>query len=165
MKKIKNEGPEMITFHFKMDAIMLDKLTDLELFQKTESLSETIKRIMLELFPVIEIIQSILPHAGYFSYHNTQLPPQHLALTHRQAISLSSAHFSLSTTFATLLPFHLFPPSPAGPWPLTFVPLLHFPAGFWSLSPGPLFPTFFFSIYYKLFCIHYLTKPHSDWKI
>ena len=46
---------EMKGFHFKMDVIMMDKLTDLELFEKTESLSETIKRILLELFPVIEM--------------------------------------------------------------------------------------------------------------
>jgi hypothetical protein len=54
MKK-SQKNPEMTLFHFKMDVILMDKLTDLPLFEKTESLSETIKRIMLELFPVIEM--------------------------------------------------------------------------------------------------------------
>jgi hypothetical protein len=45
---------EMKGFHFKMDIEMMDKLTDLELFEKTQSMSGTIKMILLQLFPVIE---------------------------------------------------------------------------------------------------------------
>jgi hypothetical protein len=53
-KDKKNESPEMTTFHFKMDIIMMDKLTDLALFEKTQCLSETIKRILMQLFTIIE---------------------------------------------------------------------------------------------------------------
>ncbi|MBN2535160.1 MAG: hypothetical protein JXB88_19925 [Spirochaetales bacterium] len=48
------EKPEITTFHFKMDIKMMDELTDLSLFQKTQNLSETICRILMQLFPVIE---------------------------------------------------------------------------------------------------------------
>jgi hypothetical protein len=48
------EKPEMTTFHFKMDVLMMDELTDLTLFQKTQSLSETINRILMQLFTIIE---------------------------------------------------------------------------------------------------------------
>ena len=48
------EKPEITAFHFKVDIFMMDELTDLELFQKTQSLSETINRILMQLFPVIE---------------------------------------------------------------------------------------------------------------
>jgi hypothetical protein len=66
-KKTKNEKPEMKGFHFKMDVVMMDKLTDLELFEKTESLSETIKRILLELFPVIEM-EDVAEQQRYSEY-------------------------------------------------------------------------------------------------
>ena len=49
-----SEKPEMTTFHFKLDILMMDELTDLELFQKTQNLSETFNRILMQLFPVIE---------------------------------------------------------------------------------------------------------------
>jgi hypothetical protein len=49
-----SEKPEMTTFHLKMDILMMDELTDLDLFQKTQNLSETFNRILLQLFPVIE---------------------------------------------------------------------------------------------------------------
>ena len=49
-----SEKPEMTTFHFKMDILMMDELTDLKLFQKVQSLSETFNRILMQLFPVIE---------------------------------------------------------------------------------------------------------------
>ena len=48
------EKLEMTTFHFKVDILMMDELTNLELFQKTQSLSKTINRILMQLFPVIE---------------------------------------------------------------------------------------------------------------
>jgi hypothetical protein len=54
-KKKSQAEMEMTMYHFKMDVKMMDKLTDLKLFTKTESLSETIKRILLELFPIIEM--------------------------------------------------------------------------------------------------------------
>jgi hypothetical protein len=53
-KEVKNNEPEMTSFHFKMDILLMDKLTDLELFEETQSVSETIKRILMQLFPVIE---------------------------------------------------------------------------------------------------------------
>ncbi|MBN2533672.1 MAG: hypothetical protein JXB88_12310 [Spirochaetales bacterium] len=46
--------PLITTFHFKMDIQMMDELTDLSLFQKTQNLSETICRILMQLFPLIE---------------------------------------------------------------------------------------------------------------
>ena len=50
----KKEEPKMKSFHFKMDVLMMDKLTNLELFEKTQCISETIKRILMQLFMVIE---------------------------------------------------------------------------------------------------------------
>jgi hypothetical protein len=47
-------NPKMTPYHFKMDIQLMDKLTDLELFQETECLSETIKRILLQLYAEIE---------------------------------------------------------------------------------------------------------------
>ena len=46
--------PEITTFHFKMDVLMMDELTDLVLFQETQNLSETINRILMQLFTIIE---------------------------------------------------------------------------------------------------------------
>ena len=48
--------PEIITFHFKMDILMMDELTDLALFEKTQSVSGAINRILLQLFTIIEKI-------------------------------------------------------------------------------------------------------------
>ena len=48
------EAPEITKFHFKIDILMMEELTDLALFQKTQSLSETIGRILMQLFTVIE---------------------------------------------------------------------------------------------------------------
>ncbi|MBN2531595.1 MAG: hypothetical protein JXB88_01820 [Spirochaetales bacterium] len=48
------EEPEIITFHFKMDMLMMDELAELEIFQKTQNLSGTINRILLQLFTIIE---------------------------------------------------------------------------------------------------------------
>jgi hypothetical protein len=48
------QSTSMTSFHFKMDIQMMDKLTDLELFERTHSVSETIKRIFLQIFPLIE---------------------------------------------------------------------------------------------------------------
>ena len=45
---------KITTFHFKMDILMMDKLTDCELFQETQNLSETISRILILLFTIIE---------------------------------------------------------------------------------------------------------------
>ncbi|MBN2532844.1 MAG: hypothetical protein JXB88_08135 [Spirochaetales bacterium] len=45
---------KMTIFHFKMDTKMIDDLKILELFQKTRSLYETINRILLQFFAVIE---------------------------------------------------------------------------------------------------------------
>jgi uncharacterized protein (UPF0297 family) len=53
-KTIKKEEPEMTAFHFKMDTQMMDKLTHLELFEKTQSMSGMIKRILMQLFTIIE---------------------------------------------------------------------------------------------------------------
>ena len=50
------KDPEIITFHFKMDILMMDKLTDCALFQKTQTLSATINTILLQLFTIIEKI-------------------------------------------------------------------------------------------------------------
>ncbi|MBN2535571.1 MAG: hypothetical protein JXB88_22020 [Spirochaetales bacterium] len=41
-------------FHFKMDTKMIDDLKKLELFQKTRNMAETINRILLQFFTVIE---------------------------------------------------------------------------------------------------------------
>ena len=49
-----SETPEMTTFHFKVDILMMDELTDLKLFEKTENLSKTIRRILMQLFTIIE---------------------------------------------------------------------------------------------------------------
>ncbi|MBN2532278.1 MAG: hypothetical protein JXB88_05275 [Spirochaetales bacterium] len=48
------EDLDITTFHFKIDILMMDELTELEIFQKTQNLSETICRILMQLFPVIE---------------------------------------------------------------------------------------------------------------
>ena len=48
--------PEIITFHFKMDILMMDKLTDCALFQKTQTLSGTINAILMQFFTIIEKI-------------------------------------------------------------------------------------------------------------
>ncbi|MBN2534346.1 MAG: hypothetical protein JXB88_15770 [Spirochaetales bacterium] len=48
------EKLKITTFHFKMDIQMMDKVTDLALFQKTQNLSETLSRMLLTLFTVIE---------------------------------------------------------------------------------------------------------------
>lgn len=48
------EKPKINTFHFKMDILMMDELTDLELFQKTQNLSAAISRILMQLFTIIE---------------------------------------------------------------------------------------------------------------
>ncbi|MBN2533649.1 MAG: hypothetical protein JXB88_12190 [Spirochaetales bacterium] len=45
---------KMTIFHFKMDSKMIDDLTDLDLFQKTQSMAGTINRILLQFFAVIE---------------------------------------------------------------------------------------------------------------
>jgi hypothetical protein len=50
------KDPEIITFHFKMDILMMDKLTDLALFQKIQNLSGTINIILMQLFTIIEKI-------------------------------------------------------------------------------------------------------------
>ena len=46
--------PGITTFHFKMDNLMMDELTDFVLFQETQNLSETISRILMQLFTIIE---------------------------------------------------------------------------------------------------------------
>ena len=47
-------NPEITKFHFKMDILMMDELTDLALFQETQNLSGTISRILMQLFTIIE---------------------------------------------------------------------------------------------------------------
>ena len=49
-------NPGIITFHFKMDIVMMDELTDLAVFQETQSLSGAINRILMQLFTIIEKI-------------------------------------------------------------------------------------------------------------
>ena len=48
------KDPEITKFHFKMDILMMDELTDLALFQETQNLSGTISRILMQLFTIIE---------------------------------------------------------------------------------------------------------------
>ena len=49
-----SKAPEITTFHFKMDILMMDELTDCALFQETQNLSGTISRILMQLFTIIE---------------------------------------------------------------------------------------------------------------
>jgi hypothetical protein len=53
-KNVEKKKSGMPAFHFKMDVILMDKLTDLELFEQTQSLSGMIQRILLQMFAVIE---------------------------------------------------------------------------------------------------------------
>jgi hypothetical protein len=53
-KSKKENGIEMTSFHFKMDILMMDNITDLQLFEKTQSISGTIKQILMQLFARIE---------------------------------------------------------------------------------------------------------------